>query len=128
MAASVTSKDGTVSKKHKAAVYVTVGQVAKGLSVFSGMRLDQTVCYFPVLATELKTKYDQKPACPMCRWAIGKQYRAQASYCKPFSPILCVWRYKSFHTMEDLEEKKEHCEDILTRKANKGGARNSAGT
>ena len=32
--------------------------------------------------------------------------------------VLCVWRYKTFHTAENLEEKKEEiCEEILDRKA-----------
>ena len=77
LAASVASKDGTVSKKHKAAVYVTTGQVANGLSFFRGMRLDQTLCHLPVAATELETNMTRnlRVQCAVGQWENNTEHR-----------------------------------------------------
>ena len=89
--------------------------MANSGSFLHDLRLDQSLCHLPV-PTEAKS--GQRPACAMCRWATGNQFRAQVSYCVSCNTVLCVWCYKTFHTVENLEEKKDAIGlEILRRKA-----------
>ena len=62
--------------------------------------------------------------CALCRWATGKKVSAQLSRCESCGIHLCVWCFKPFHTLGDLEAEKETlCAEIERRRASGVGAK-----
>ena len=105
----------TASKRKPPATYVTSARVSNPSHLFHSMRLNRDVCHMP--GPVVKSASGLAPSCALCRWATGKQFREQVSYCESCSTVLCVWCYKRFHTVEDLEGKREDiCNGILNRK------------
>jgi len=102
----------TRAKKAKtASAYVTAVQVKDRSSVLHGKRLNPVLSHLPSPVVRAGD------ACTLCRWATGNKYRAQISHCDDCNVTLCVWCYKTFHTVEDLEAQKgAMCVEILARK------------
>ena len=115
-AAESVAGSSSTAPKRKSATFVTAAQIGDPTHLFHGMRLDPDVCHLPRPVQKAET--GNAPPCALCRWANGKQYKAQVSYCESCEAFLCVWCYKTFHSGTDLEIKKEDiCNEILARKA-----------
>jgi hypothetical protein len=94
--------------------YMTSASLASTGSIFNEMRLNPTLCHLPVPVEE---RCHSSKCCTLCRWATGKKYKAQVSWCEACSVALCVWCFKSFHTVVDLQLKKDmFCLEIVARK------------
>ena len=88
--------------------------MADSCSIFHTMQLNPHVCYLPVPVTQEKRG---NKCCAMCRWATGKNYTAHVSSCEGCNVVLCVWCFKSFHTVKDLEARRDMiCLEIVARK------------
>ena len=94
-----------------ASAYATVTQIKDGSSMFHTKRLNPSLPHLPLpIALGGLT-------CALCRWATGKKSRAQLSHCEGCNITLCVWCYKPFHTVKNLESKKARlCQEILDHK------------
>ena len=88
------------AKMEKGSTYVTATQVANPSSLFHAMRTNPNVCHLPVPVKGVGK------CCVLCRWATGNKYTAQLSHCEACATSLCVWCYKIFHTIGDLESQK----------------------
>jgi len=114
-AAASTDASSIASKKSKTE-RMTSSRVSSTGSLFNTMRMNPNVCHLPV-PLEDATLWQSK-CCSMCCWATGRKYKAQLSYCEGCGVALCVWCFKSFHTVEDLHLKKDmFCLEIVARKA-----------
>ena len=104
-AAQSVAGHSSTSTQCKRGAFVTAHRVSDPTHLFHSMRLNRDVCHLPVPV--IKSESGQASCCALCRWVTGKQHRAQVSYCESCSTVLCVWCYKTFHTAENLEAKRE---------------------
>ena len=84
--------------------FVTASRVQDESSIVHQMQFNPRVCHLPVPVVQVKSG---NKCCALCRWATGKKYCGQVSFCEGCKVVLCVWCFKSFHTVPDLAEKRD---------------------
>lgn len=92
------------SKKAKVgagkAVYVSASRIKSASSKFNMVRLNTSKSHLPSPAL----RAEGRTCCALCRWATGKNYSAQLLRCENYNAHLCMWCYKSYHTVTAFDK------------------------
>ena len=98
------------------APYLNAVAVKKGSGGLCEQRLDMSRVHMP---EPLETYEKHGKCCTLCRWATGKKLATMLSKCDTCGAHLCVWHFKLFHTVEDLQAVKGEIADEVEKRIGK---------